>query len=250
MIDQETLGAAIGYINQHGGGGTSNYNQLTNLPSVNGVTLSGNKTASDLGLVAAPIVNLDNGMVSHSTDSEHITVDLDVPLTALKQYSVTLKDPSSNYIETLKVLWNGEVDVIFPGNSYTSGQLKLKMSEETVKLFNYGGSWRDIYCTIKECNEDTSSQKAYGTTVSILTATQQSPYICPSDGVVHIQSNYSTFAYSALYKVGWTGAMAIAKGNGSTSGAMTVPVLKGDALYVATSGTDPIANYYPYVDAE
>ena len=36
-----------------GGGGTSNYNDLTNKPSINGTTLSGNKTPSQLGLAAA-----------------------------------------------------------------------------------------------------------------------------------------------------------------------------------------------------
>lgn len=35
-----------------GGGGTSDYSQLTNKPSINGVTLTGNKTAADLALVA------------------------------------------------------------------------------------------------------------------------------------------------------------------------------------------------------
>lgn len=33
-----------------GGGGTSNYNELENLPSINGVTLVGNKTSDDLGI--------------------------------------------------------------------------------------------------------------------------------------------------------------------------------------------------------
>lgn len=33
-----------------GGGGTSDYNPLTNKPQINGVTLSGNKTTSDLGI--------------------------------------------------------------------------------------------------------------------------------------------------------------------------------------------------------
>ena len=37
-------------ISATGSGGTSNYNDLSNKPSVNGVTLSGNKTSSDLGL--------------------------------------------------------------------------------------------------------------------------------------------------------------------------------------------------------
>ena len=36
-----------------GGGGTTNYNHLSNKPQVEGVTLSGNKTASDLGLASA-----------------------------------------------------------------------------------------------------------------------------------------------------------------------------------------------------
>lgn len=33
-----------------GSGGTSDYNNLNNKPSINGVTLSGNKTTSDLGI--------------------------------------------------------------------------------------------------------------------------------------------------------------------------------------------------------
>lgn len=36
-----------------GEGGTTNYNQLTNKPSINGVTLSGNKSLSDLGAMSA-----------------------------------------------------------------------------------------------------------------------------------------------------------------------------------------------------
>lgn len=35
-----------------GGGGTTNYNDLDNLPQIGGVTLQGNKTASDLGLAS------------------------------------------------------------------------------------------------------------------------------------------------------------------------------------------------------
>ena len=36
-----------------GSGGTGNYNQLTNLPQINGVTLQGNKTAEQYGLASA-----------------------------------------------------------------------------------------------------------------------------------------------------------------------------------------------------
>ena len=40
-----------------GGGGTSNYNELTNKPSIGGVTLSGNKTLHDLGAATEDAVN-------------------------------------------------------------------------------------------------------------------------------------------------------------------------------------------------
>lgn len=38
-----------------GGGGTTNYNNLSNKPQVNGITLSGDKSASDLSLVLAEV---------------------------------------------------------------------------------------------------------------------------------------------------------------------------------------------------
>lgn len=66
LTDVDFTGAANNYVPTYnsttdklemkpggGGGGTSDYNDLTNKPSVNGVTLSGNKTSSQLGLVAA-----------------------------------------------------------------------------------------------------------------------------------------------------------------------------------------------------
>ncbi len=39
-----------------GGGGTYDYNDLTNQPSINNVTLVGNKTLADLGIEKASIV--------------------------------------------------------------------------------------------------------------------------------------------------------------------------------------------------
>jgi len=52
-----------------GGGGTSNYNDLTNKPSINGVTLSGNKTTSDLGIdkIAVGLGNVPNVSTNDQT---------------------------------------------------------------------------------------------------------------------------------------------------------------------------------------
>ena len=50
--DQSLLLAALAGRSKNGGGsgGTSNYNELTNQPQINGVTLTGNKTSADLGI--------------------------------------------------------------------------------------------------------------------------------------------------------------------------------------------------------
>jgi len=58
MLSDEIL---LGIINSKsgggGGGGTSNYNDLSNQPQINGNTLIGNKSASDLGLVDSDTVD-------------------------------------------------------------------------------------------------------------------------------------------------------------------------------------------------
>jgi hypothetical protein len=57
MFDEETYAAAVAYAKAHGGGsGSSNYNDLTNLPKINGNTLTGNKTSASLGIHDVKIV--------------------------------------------------------------------------------------------------------------------------------------------------------------------------------------------------
>lgn len=52
----EIIAFVKSYVASHGGGGgggTTNYNQLSNRPQINGTTLTGNKSASDLGLLGS-----------------------------------------------------------------------------------------------------------------------------------------------------------------------------------------------------
>lgn len=54
-----------------GGGGTTDYTELENKPSINSVTLSGNKTTSDLGIDEVPeVTSEDNGKILKATYSE------------------------------------------------------------------------------------------------------------------------------------------------------------------------------------
>ena len=50
MFDEETYAAAVNYAKKHGGGGSSDYDDLTDKPKINGTTLAGNKTSTDLGI--------------------------------------------------------------------------------------------------------------------------------------------------------------------------------------------------------
>lgn len=60
MDDGLLLALALSNKGGGGGGGTSNYNQLSNKPQINGVTLSGDKSAGELYLVtSAELYNLD-----------------------------------------------------------------------------------------------------------------------------------------------------------------------------------------------
>lgn len=54
-----------------GGGGTSDYNDLTNKPQINGNTLSGNKTSSQLGITAADVGAM--GAVTGTTAGQVLT---------------------------------------------------------------------------------------------------------------------------------------------------------------------------------
>lgn len=55
-MDNNTYAAAVAYVKAHPTGGTFDYDEMNNQPQIEGVTLSGNKSAADLGLVAAPVI--------------------------------------------------------------------------------------------------------------------------------------------------------------------------------------------------
>ena len=65
MIDVTTYAAAKAYTDSHGGGGgTSNYNALSNKPQINGHILEGNMTSEQIGLTSLVGVY----------DKEHLTL--------------------------------------------------------------------------------------------------------------------------------------------------------------------------------
>lgn len=87
-----------------GGGGTSDYSDLTNKPQIEGVTLSGNKTASDLGLakltdLADFITKSVNDLVNYYTKSQSYSkTEVDAIVTAIKnsRFEVVATLPTSD----------------------------------------------------------------------------------------------------------------------------------------------------------
>lgn len=68
---QPVVQTAINNALSGGGGGTTDYTELENKPQINSVTLSGNKTTSDLGIDTVPeVTSEDNGKILKATYSE------------------------------------------------------------------------------------------------------------------------------------------------------------------------------------
>jgi hypothetical protein len=134
-------GYVEGMINLNGGGGgggTSDYEDLENKPSINGVTLSGNKTTSDLNvsyndLLNKPYINnmptstgADIGdVLTHTSDGdEWAAPEKELPVISAADEGKILKiingvptwvTPSSGYSEA--ILWESSGGLSFNGNS-------------------------------------------------------------------------------------------------------------------------------------
>lgn len=63
----DIVARALAIKNAGGTGGTTNYNQLTNKPSINNIALTGNKTSADLGLVSVGGVETISGLKTFTT---------------------------------------------------------------------------------------------------------------------------------------------------------------------------------------
>lgn len=94
---------ALKAISEGGSGGTSDYTELENKPQINSVTLSGNKSLSDLGiqgtLTAGSNITISNGTIS-ATDTTY-TAGSNVSISAQNEISVDLSSyATTSYVDT------------------------------------------------------------------------------------------------------------------------------------------------------
>ena len=149
-----------------GGGGVTDYPDLTNLPEINGVTLLGDKSASDLNLMpktTLATIATSGNLADAIEDSTHKTVTA-----------------------TEKTTWNGKVSDnptfteastrtnIASGESFATIFGKIKKYFADLKTVAFSGSYSDLSDkpTIPTVNNGQLTIQQNGTTKSTFTANQ------------------------------------------------------------------------------
>lgn len=142
--------ATKGYVRAHssggGGGGTSDYSQLSNKPSINGVTLTGNKTGSELGIGGATVTVLYEA----DSTSQAATIELtesyaNFDFLAIQGY---YSDSSNRYAQS-SLYYKDTLDDILESGGYFGivnnvGYLGYTFVDAD-SLTKYGGSGSGFY---------------------------------------------------------------------------------------------------------
>lgn len=115
-------------FNRNGGSGTSDYSQLSNKPQINGVTLSGNKTSADLGLMAEYEVDDTPTELSENLISSGAVWD---KLQGAKQASSiggTIEIPDYGMTESIEMYFKPSQDLHGYSKPWAGGTEKNKLN--------------------------------------------------------------------------------------------------------------------------
>lgn len=105
MADSIARVLAIAALSNGGGeGGTTNYNELENKPKINGVTLSGNKTAEDLGISGGTTdySELDNKPSINGVELNGNIAASDLGISGIEVAPTSEGDPASSLTDPVK----------------------------------------------------------------------------------------------------------------------------------------------------
>lgn len=141
MIDQVTNAYSSG-----GGGGTSDYTDLENKPSINGVTLTGNKTTSDLGITASfdNVITLNTVPAGDEEEAVAITDEDDIDtLEAFNTYIVANPTSLPSYVRLGNYAYKSIIQISMNGNN-TIQNILIEFQRESnmiVLLERNNGAW-------------------------------------------------------------------------------------------------------------
>lgn len=116
--------------------GTSDYSSLTNKPSINSVTLSGNKTSSDLGLQPALATQTVYSAKGSATKVPQITTNNLGQVTSITE--VTITQPTVNNA-TLTIQKNGTTVSSFTSNASSNVTCNITVPTKVSDLTNDSG---------------------------------------------------------------------------------------------------------------
>ena len=172
-----------------GSGGTSNYNDLENLPKINGVELTGNKSLDNIGAIAANSKGAANGVASLGADGKVPSSQL--PTIEQKEYKlaettsegyakgyklqyksgstwVDVSDSAAINIPKDMVVESGSVKECSADNVPVSG---YKKGDKYIDLVIANKTDAHIYINVKDLVDNKASGISYSNTDSELDAT-------------------------------------------------------------------------------
>ena len=135
-----------------GGSGTSNYNNLNNKPSINGITLSGNKTSSDLGITdttytASTGLSLSGNAFSLNSATQNALAEIDN-----KQDRLTAGDNitiENNVISSTGGDTNSEIITLTAGDGTTSRTFTFSKLPKLIKIYwTIGIGWSSEFVIV------------------------------------------------------------------------------------------------------
>ena len=127
-----------------GGGGTNDYNELDNKPQINNVTLSGNKTTSELGLFSGSYYDLDNipkinglSVIGNHTAQYYGCASKLNDLTDVVLSNEILDDSVLVYSTVLEKWYNTKMDYAFMINKPTINNVQVygNLSTSDLKIY-------------------------------------------------------------------------------------------------------------------
>lgn len=132
-------------------GGTTNYNELTNKPSVNGVTLSGNKTTNALNIgtvtpAASEVSKFDASACMNSTDMTTAQVDTFVDGLSVVGHAITIRQEKTTVsIPSLSARAYTAISITPPavasGEQYMGNRIIVFDAAHQATLRYYNGGW-------------------------------------------------------------------------------------------------------------
>lgn len=145
-------------------GGTSDYSDLTNKPQIGGVTLSGNKSASDLGLAESSKAYQTTDYVDGTIDFTAVIPFLDVaePKTKKQTTLDTIKNKLKTYFDTVYGAFTAGTGINITNNVISTKQSQQGDIDEIVDVYPTAGELVSIVNAFNKGDIYSTDEKMIG----------------------------------------------------------------------------------------